>query len=85
MAAPIYGNGGNGYHPEALPDLENRAFRDYRNVLVKHWWLVTAVFLVTVITVAIWVFSGWVLPQRVPSAGANGSFCRVARNPATRN
>jgi uncharacterized protein involved in exopolysaccharide biosynthesis len=55
--APSSGNGSNGYHPEALPDLENRAFRDYRNVLVKHWWLITAVFLVTVITVAIWVFS----------------------------
>jgi hypothetical protein len=23
--------------------------------------------------------------RRVPSVGANGSFCRVARNPATRN
>jgi len=58
MADPhVNGHAGNGFHPNGLPDLENRAFRDYRNVLVKHWWLVTAVFLVTVITVAIWVFS----------------------------
>jgi polysaccharide biosynthesis transport protein len=50
------GHVANGYHPEALPELENRAFRDYRTILVKHWWLVTAVFLITVVTVAIWVF-----------------------------
>ncbi|HMH50432.1 MAG TPA: GumC family protein [Candidatus Acidoferrum sp.] len=58
-ASQTNGHGGNGYgyHPESLPELENRAFRDYRNVLVKHWWLVTAVFLITVVTVAIRVFS----------------------------
>lgn len=30
--------------------------RDYLRVLRKHWWLITGIFLVTVITVAIWTF-----------------------------
>ena len=32
-------------------------FRDYLKILRKHWWLMTAIFIVTVVTVAIWTLN----------------------------
>src|SRR5437867_1316586 len=32
-------------------------FRDYLKILRKHWWLMTGIFIVTVVTIAIWTLN----------------------------
>jgi uncharacterized protein involved in exopolysaccharide biosynthesis len=48
-------NGGTAtFGREAAPPAQ---FRDYLKVLRKHWWLMTGIFIVTVVTIAIWTLN----------------------------